>query len=171
MNRKVLWIGAALVVPLVAFLALAFRHDPRIVESPLVGKPAPEFRLRSLAGEEVALAELAGRPVVLNFWATWCQPCIAEHPVLVEHSRRYAGRVRFVGVIYDDDPEAIRRFVERYESWGPNLVDPGSEAAIRYGVYGAPETFFIDARGIVRRKITGPMGPALLDAYLREILG
>lgn len=170
MNRKVLWIGAALVVPLVVFLALAFRGDPRIVESPLVGKPAPEFQLRSLAGEEVVLSELAGEPVVLNFWATWCQPCVAEHPVLVEFSRRYRERVRFVGVIYDDEAEDIRRFVERYESWGPNLEDPGSEVAIRYGVYGAPETFFIDREGIVRRKVTGPMGPAGLESYLTELL-
>jgi cytochrome c biogenesis protein CcmG/thiol:disulfide interchange protein DsbE len=169
-NRKVLWIGTALVVPLVGFLAFAFRNDPRIVKSPLVGQPAPEFRLRALDGEELALSEIAGQPVMVNFWATWCQPCIAEHPVLLEAARRHAGRVRFVGVIYDDEPEAIRRFVERHGSWGPNLEDPGAEAAIRYGVYGAPETFFIDGQGVVRRKVTGPMGPSHLDAYLAEIL-
>lgn len=170
MNRKVLWVGALLVVPLVVVLALSFGHDPRLIESPLVGEPAPAFDLRSLEGERVALETLAGTPVVLNFWATWCQPCIAEHPVLVEYARRYDGRVRFVGVIYQDDSELIRRFVETRGSWGPSLVDPGSEVAIRYGVYGAPETFFIDGDGVVRRKVTGPMGPGMLDAYLAEVL-
>lgn len=170
MNRKVLWVGALVVVPLVVFLALSFGHDPRLIESPLVGQPAPAFDLRSLEGERVALDTLAGAPVVLNFWATWCQPCIAEHPVLVEYAQRYAGRVHFVGVVYQDDSELIRSFVERRGAWGPSLVDPGSEVAIRYGVYGAPETFFIDRDGIVRRKVTGPMGPAMLDAYLAEVL-
>ena len=170
MNRKVLWVGGLVVVPLVVFLALSFGHDPRLIESPLVGDPAPAFDLHSLDGEAVSLPALAGRPVVLNFWATWCQPCIVEHPVLVESARRYEGRVHFVGVIYQDDGELIRRFVEQRGSWGPSLVDPGSEVAIRYGVYGAPETFFIDRQGVVRRKVTGPMGPSMLDAYLAELL-
>jgi cytochrome c biogenesis protein CcmG/thiol:disulfide interchange protein DsbE len=169
-NRRVLWVGALLVVPLVVFLALSFGHDPRFVESPLLDRPAPSFDLRSLDGDSVTLAGLAGRPVVLNFWATWCQPCIAEHPVLVASARRYADRVHFVGVIYQDEADLIRRFTERRGSWGPSLVDPASEVALRYGVYGAPETFFIDGEGVVRRKVTGPMGPGMIEAYLEEVL-
>lgn len=170
MNARVLWIGALIVVPLVVFLGLSFGHDPHLIDSPLIDKPAPPFALRSLDGEEVSLAQMGGQPVVLNFWATWCQPCVAEHPVLQEYARRYAGKVHFVGVIYQDESSNIRSFVERRGGWGPSLVDPGSQVAIRYGVYGAPETFFIDRDGVVRKKVTGPMGPGILDAYLSEVL-
>lgn len=169
MNRVALGVGGALVLPLLGFLALAFRADPHSIESPLVGKPAPDLRLADLEGRKVDLADLAGRPVVINFWATWCQPCIAEHGVLLDGAERSADRVQFLGIIYQDEPELIREFLQIRGAWGPSLLDPGSEVAIRYGVYGAPETFFVDAQGVVRRKVTGPLTRGALDAYLEEV--
>ncbi len=170
MNRWVLVVGAALVVPLVVFLGLGFRADPHEIASPLLGKPAPELRLADLEGHTIDLAELAGRPVVVNFWSTWCPPCIAEHGVLLDGARRYGERVRFLGVVYQDDPDLIRDFVAQRGAWGPSLLDPGSEVAIRYGVYGPPETFFIDAQGVIRRKVIGPVARGALDVYLAEML-
>ena len=82
MNRKVLIVGTLIVVPLLVFLALSFGKDPRAIESPLVDAPAPGFSLEDLDGLPVTLEELEGRPVMINFWATWCQPCVVEHPVL-----------------------------------------------------------------------------------------
>jgi cytochrome c biogenesis protein CcmG/thiol:disulfide interchange protein DsbE len=170
MNRKVLIVGALIVTPLLIFLALSFGKDPRAIDSPLVGKAAPEFALRGLDGEMIQLADLRGRPVVLNFWATWCQPCIVEHPVLQAGARQYQGQVEFVGVIYQDDPEKIRGFVERRGAWGPSLVDEAGTVAIAYGVYGAPETFFIDGDGMIVRKVTGALHPNELASQLNGML-
>ncbi len=155
MNRKVLLIGLILVAPLLAVLASGLRHDPREVVSPLIGRPAPGFTLADLDGRTLRLEDLHGQPAVVNFWATWCQPCAAENPIFSALARRYAGRVRFVSVIYQDTPEAIRAYERERGRWGSTLVDPESRTAIRYGVYGVPETFLIDSRGLIREKVTG----------------
>jgi len=169
-NRIVLLVGALLVVPLLVFLAIGFRFDPRAIDSPLIGQPAPLFELADLDGDVVSLADLRGTPVVINFWATWCQPCIVEHPVLQAEARRWEGRVRFLGVIYQDQPEPIRSFLARRGTWGPALVDPGSRVAIAYGVYGAPETFVIDPEGRIVDKITGLVDPRRLTRLLEPML-
>ena len=135
-----------------------------------IGSQLPEFELESLAGGEVASSSLAGKTVVVNFWATWCQPCVVEHPVLVDGARRYDGRATFLGVIYQDEPEKIQRFIDRAGDWGPTLVDPESKVAIGYGVYGAPETFFIDPEGIIVEKVTGAMSPTFLSRRIESLL-
>jgi cytochrome c biogenesis protein CcmG/thiol:disulfide interchange protein DsbE len=170
MNRTVLIVGALLITPLLIFLALSFGKDPRAIDSPLIGKPAPDFALETLDGELVRLADLKGQPVVINFWATWCQPCIAEHPVLQEGARRYAGRVQFLGVIYQDEPESIRSFIRQRGAWGPSLVDDDGTVAIAYGVYGAPETYFVDSAGVIVEKVTGPVYPKVLASLLDGLL-
>ncbi len=169
MNRTVLIVGTLITVPLLVFLALSFGKDPRAIDSPLIGKPAPAFALRDLDGQPLSLADLRGQPAVLNFWATWCQPCIVEHPVLMTAAREYAGRVRFVGIVYQDEPELIRRFQVERGAWGPALVDPDGSVAIAYGVYGAPETFFLDSTGTVRRKVTGALGRMQLASLIEEL--
>ncbi|MEO8277751.1 MAG: TlpA disulfide reductase family protein [Thermoanaerobaculia bacterium] len=170
MNRKVLFAGLVLVVPLLLVLASGLRHDPHEVLSPLIGRNAPAFELVDLDGRTIRLADLAGQPVVLNFWATWCPPCVEETPDLVALARRFSGRVRFVGVVYMDSAEAIRRFEGKNGAWGPNLADPEARTAIRYGVYGAPETFLIDAHGVIRDKITGAVNREALARTLDGLL-
>jgi cytochrome c biogenesis protein CcmG/thiol:disulfide interchange protein DsbE len=170
MNKKVLLVGGLVSLPLLVFLAISFRFDPRQIDSPLIGKQAPGFVLQDLEGNEVNLEALRGKPVLLNFWATWCQPCIVEHPVLQAGARRYRDRVHFLGVIYQDETDAIRRFIRQRGSWGRSLVDPDVKVGIAYGVYGAPETFFIDSSGIVVEKVTGPVSPARLDQILGALL-
>jgi cytochrome c biogenesis protein CcmG/thiol:disulfide interchange protein DsbE len=169
-NRTALIVGVLVITPLLIFLALSFRSDPRDIASPLIGKTAPLFTLQDLEGEVYSLEELRGQPVVINFWATWCQPCIAEHPVLVAASRRYEGRVKFLGVIYNDEPELIQRFVQQMGAWGPSLVDENLSVALAYGVYGAPETFFIDASGTIVDKATGAMSPQFVVNLLESLL-
>lgn len=169
MNRKVLIAGAFLVIPLILLLVLGLRRDPTIIDSPLVGKQAPPFDLTTFDGAQVISRQsLSGRPAVINFWASWCAPCYAEHPVLVNASRDLAGEVSFVGVIYEDTDENIERFLSRMPPFGPTLTDPGGKAAIAYGVYGAPETFFLDSDGVVVAKHTGALTPELMESYLRQ---
>ncbi len=170
MNRRVLVFGVFLVVALVAVLAQGFGRDPRRVISPLLNQPAPEFELVNLDGEPVSLESFRGRPVLINFWATWCQPCIAEHGSLQRLATRFEGRVEFLGVIYQDEERLIRSFLAQRGAWGRTLVDPGSLVAIRYGVYGAPETFLIDKNGVVAHKITGQLSEARVSALLGDLL-
>jgi len=170
MNRLVLLFGSLIVVPLLVFLALSFGKDPRALDSPLVGKPAPNFALRGMDGKLVQLEELRGQPVFLNFWATWCQPCIAEHPVLRAVAKRYAGRVQFLGVVYHDEVEKIEAFLSSSGEWGPTLLDLDGSVAVAYGVYGAPETFFIDSEGVIVEKLVGTVHPDFLSRKLDNLL-
>jgi cytochrome c biogenesis protein CcmG/thiol:disulfide interchange protein DsbE len=167
--RNVL-IVAAVVVPLLVLLALGFRFDPHEVPSVLPGRPAPACALTDLEGAPQTLARLRGRPVVLNFWSTWCVPCEAEHHLLQSAARAYGDRVHFVGVVYQDEPEATRRYLARNGSAYLQLLDPGSRCSIDYGVAGVPETFFIDAGGVVRHKQAGPVTAAILRASIEPLL-
>jgi cytochrome c biogenesis protein CcmG/thiol:disulfide interchange protein DsbE len=170
MNRTVLIIGLLIVTPLLIFLALSFGKDPRALDSPLVGKTAPNFSLQTLDGDTVELDDYRGKPIFLNFWATWCQPCIVEHPILQAGARQFDGRVQFLGVVYHDETAKIRAFINSRGEWGPTLLDTDGSVAVSYGVYGAPETFLIDENGIIVEKHVGPFSPDLLFRKLNEIL-
>jgi cytochrome c biogenesis protein CcmG/thiol:disulfide interchange protein DsbE len=159
-ERKIAWVpltvGLVIALPLLWLFARGFSFDPKDVASPLIGKPAPAFALEGLDGERVSLESLRGRPIVVNFFASWCVPCRQEHGELVLAARQLGERARFVGVIYEDEPDLIRPWLGRRAAY-PTLVDPGGQMAIAYGVYGVPETFFIDAGGIIRDKAKGPV--------------
>ena len=170
MNRVVLAVGALVAAPLLIFLALSFRSNPNVIESPLLGTAAPAFELLDLDSGSRRLGDLKGKPVVLNFWASWCVPCVAENAVLADAARRYAGQVGFVGIVYQDDPVRIRMFQAQLGKWGPALMDPAGRTAIAYGVYGVPETFFIDRNGTIVHKITGAVDRASLERVLRDML-
>ena len=162
-NVPILVGGLALAVALVALLASGFGRDPHALPSMLESHPAPPFALVDLDGKPWDLASLRGRPVVLNFWSTWCQPCKLEHPLLQEAARA-TPEVVWLGVLYGDEPEKARRFLASGGSTYPTLVDPEGRVAIDYGVTGVPETFFVDADGVILRKVTGPLsGPALAE--------
>ncbi len=170
MNRKVLLVGLAITLPLIGLLGFAFRHDPNIVDSPLIGKQAPAFRLADLDGNVVDLDAFRGQPVIVNFWSTYCPPCIVEHPLLMAGAQRWHGEIQFLGVIFQDDPELIARFNTEYGSWGPSLIDDGGRVAIAYGVYGPPETFFIDRNGTIVDKAIGAVSPTQLLEVAHRML-
>lgn len=171
MNWKILAAGGLVVIPLVWVLAEGFGRNPRALPSVLEGKPAPSFALETLDGEKVSLADLRGSPVVLNFWATWCTPCLQEHPLLLEAARRYTSRgVTFLGVLYGDEPPAARTYLKKHGSAYPTLLDPAHRTAIDYGVGGVPETFFIDRNGQVVLKVSGPVTPDTLVGTLEAML-
>ncbi len=167
-NWKVLGFGLAMIAALVWVLASGFGKDPHALPSVLEGKPAPLFTLQDLDGNPVSLVNLRGKPVVLNFWASWCSPCAYEHPVLLEGSKAFPD-VTFLGVLYGDTEEAARSFLRQRGSAYPNLQDPGQRVAIDYGVAGVPETFFIDAGGMIVTKVTGPVNRSALARALELI--
>lgn len=169
LNKRVLALGLVVVVPLLAVLLLNLGRDPHAVRSPLVGRAAPPFTMTPVGGGvPVSLESLHGRPVVLNFWATWCVPCFQEHPVL---NRTAAARrdVVFYGVVYQDEEQRIADFLQRQGSTYPTLVDPGSRAAIAYGIAGVPETYFIDRSGTIVDKFAGALTQQALDERLARI--
>jgi cytochrome c biogenesis protein CcmG/thiol:disulfide interchange protein DsbE len=171
-NRKVLLAGLAVVVPLIALLVLNVGRNPHAIDSPLVTRKAPPFALVPLGGgDPVRLADLKGKPVVVNFWATWCVPCIQEHPVLVSAARSLGQEVQFLGVVYQDEESNVRQWLRRHGSAYPSLMDPDSKAAIAYGIFGVPETYFIDPGGTIVAKHVGPLDGPTLMARLRQARG
>jgi cytochrome c biogenesis protein CcmG/thiol:disulfide interchange protein DsbE len=157
---------------LVIVLAKGFGRDPHQVPFMLRGQPAPTFSLRTLqSGDVVTLAALRGKPVVLNFWSTWCGPCRLEHPVLEWGFREYGSQAQFLGAIFEDTEENARAYISRHGSPYPQLVDPRSQMAVDYGVAGVPETYFIDSNGVILDKHVGPMDQATLAARMRSLLG
>jgi len=147
-----------------------FGIDPGLRASVLIGKPMPQLTLEQLeGGPPVALSSLAGKVSVINFWASWCFPCQAETPLLLAAARQYAG-VQFVGVVFQNRPEDAISFLDRFGRGYLHLTDPDSRAAIGFGVFGVPETFFVDADGIIVAKITGPLNPESLTSTLDAVL-
>jgi cytochrome c biogenesis protein CcmG/thiol:disulfide interchange protein DsbE len=168
-NRRVLIAGLVIVLPLLGLLFANLGRDPHRVDSPLVGKPAPPFSLTPVGGgSPVTLDSLRGRPIVLNFWATWCVPCFEEHPVLVRAASALGQDVHFVGVIYEDEEAKVRAFLKERGGSYPSYMDEGGKTAIAYGVYGVPETYFISPDGTIVEKYVGPLNEATLAALLTK---
>jgi cytochrome c biogenesis protein CcmG, thiol:disulfide interchange protein DsbE len=156
------------VIPVLLLLAYGFWTNPHDIPSPLIGRPAAKFTLTSFAGAPISLGEYRGRVVLLNFWASWCVPaCYDEAPTLERTWRAYKDRgVAVLGIDVQDKEEPARKFLAQFGHTFPNAPDPGGRVAVDYGVYGVPETFFIDRQGRVRFKQVG----ALTDAVARERL-
>ncbi len=173
LNVKALAIGLVAVTPLIVLLALGFGRDPNVMDKPLLGKEAPPFALPRLAdGETIEFSSYVGKPTVINFWATWCVPCATEHPNLVEAARRYGDDVQFVGIVYQDKNEAVEAWLDRHGGRAyPTLIDVNAKAAIAYGVYGVPETYFIDANGVIRDKHVGPIPWPVLQDQVAKLKG
>ena len=170
LNRRVLLLGGAVVAPLLAILLLNLGRDPHAIRSPLVGRPAPPFALAPVGGGPPVTSEaLKGRPAVVNFWATWCAPCLDEHAVLVQTASALRGDVQFLGVAYEDEEDRVKAFLARYGASYPSLLDPDGKAAIAYGVAGVPETYFIDAAGVIRAKVAYPLNAETMAENLRKV--
>lgn len=169
MNRAVLVLGALLVVPLVAVLLVNLGRDPRAIQTPMIGRPAPPFALPEVGSTRtISLADFRGKPVVVNFWATWCVPCYAEHEVLRSTAAAMGDNVHFLGIVYDDTEQNIQKFLAQNGAAYPALMDAGGKTAIAYGVYGVPETFFIDANGKIVEKFEGALDYGSIQANIRR---
>ena len=140
--------------------------------SPLIGKPAPDISLQDLDGNTLRLADLRGKPVVLNFWASWCIPCRDEFPQFVAARGEHAAQdLQLLGVVHNDAADAARAFAAAQGALWPMLMDPANSAWNAYaGSAGVPMTFFIDREGIVRAASLGPVTAAGLKQQLATIL-
>jgi len=172
-RRRGLFIGlslAAIAAVLLFVLAKGFGRDPHEVPFQLRGKPAPDFTLKRLDnGTPVKLSDLKGKPLVLNFWASWCGPCKMEHPVVTMAAQRFGQEVQFFGVVFEDTEENARAFAGAPDPRFPQLLDERSRMAVDYGVTGVPETYFIDAGGIIRDKVAFPIDPATMMKKLAAL--
>jgi cytochrome c biogenesis protein CcmG/thiol:disulfide interchange protein DsbE len=160
-------------VGVLALLAYGFSREPGRIDSPLIGGPAPDFTLELLDGGRLELSELRGRPVLVNFWASWCYPaCWNEAPRLEAAWQQYRDRgVMVVGVVYQDTAENAREFVRKHGKTYPNGLDPAGRVALDFGVYGVPETFFIDGTGVIADKHIGEIPTSTLVTKIEALLG
>ena len=164
MRWKIVFVGFLITAPLFLILASGFGNNPHAVPFMLLDKPAPAFELQTLDGSTIDLVSLAGKPVVLNFWSTWCEPGKLEHELLQRASNHYGESVQFLGVVYEDSAEAAREYLKTKTNLYPQLVDPGSRTALDYGISGVPESFFITSNGHVLHKQAGVVtGPLIIE--------
>jgi cytochrome c biogenesis protein CcmG, thiol:disulfide interchange protein DsbE len=170
MNRKLLVPLASFVV-LVGFLLVGLSLNPREVPSPLVGQPAPQFKLARLHQPESLLGptDLQGQVWLLNVWASWCVSCRVEHPLLVELSR--SKLVPLVGLNYKDKPDEGRAWLAQHgDPYDVSVVDRDGRVGIDWGVYGVPETFVVDKAGTIRYKHIGPVDAAALEKKILPLV-
>jgi cytochrome c biogenesis protein CcmG/thiol:disulfide interchange protein DsbE len=154
------------------FLAIGLTLDPREVPSPLIGKPAPALRLPEVgdAARTLDIAELKGQVFVLNVWASWCPSCRQEHPVLLDLAKR--NRVPLYGLDYKDERSAALAWLAFHggDPYTASGFDADGKTGLDWGVYGVPETFVIDKRGVIRHKFTGPLTAAQVETELLPLV-
>ena len=165
---------ARFLIPLVAFLALlglfyaGLSLNPREVPSPLINKPAPEYTLPRLhvANTQMGSEDLRGQVYMFNVWASWCVACRQEHPLLVELSKQQL--LPIIGLNYKDENAAAMNWLSQLgDPYSASLVDADGRVGIDWGVYGVPETFLVDKKGVIRYKQIGPITP---QAWQQEML-
>ena len=172
------------VLPIVGILAMVallvyvfnsrFGQDPRLVDSPLIGQPVSDMTFDYLEQDGTfSFADQRGTVLVVNFFASWCFPCRSEHDDLTGTAAAYSDRgVHFVGIVYQDEPEQASGFLDEFGR-GTNysyVVDPESRAIVELGVFGVPETYIIDANGIIQGKIAGEVNATVLSRALDQVL-
>lgn len=160
-----------LFIALSVFLAIGLKLNPREIPSPLIDKPAPAFTLPILAAPERSLsqADLKGKVWLLNVWASWCVSCREEHPLLKQLAK--LNKVTLVGLNYKDQADAAQGWLTKQGNpYTVSVMDSDGRTGIDYGVYGVPETFVIDKRGVVRYKHTGPIQPGDLEKLFLPLI-
>ncbi|MEQ1673576.1 MAG: DsbE family thiol:disulfide interchange protein [Candidatus Nitrotoga sp.] len=165
------FIPLAIFVVLVTFLWIGLTLNPREIPSPLIGKPAPAFKLVQLHETDKVIApdHLRGKVWLLNVWASWCVTCLQEHPLLVELARQNI--VPIYGLNYKDQREAGMAWLRQHGN--PYILsahDLDGRVGIDYGVYGVPETFVIDKAGIIRHKVIGAITPEIVEDKLLPLI-
>lgn len=145
---------------LAVFLAVGLKLNPKEIPSPLIDKPAPAFALPILSSPEKILkqSDLQGKVWILNVWASWCISCRDEHPILLQLAQQNI--LPIVGLNYKDEAPAAQLWLQKQGNpYSVSVMDSDGRVGIDYGVYGVPESFIIDKRGVIRYKHTGPVSP------------
>jgi cytochrome c biogenesis protein CcmG/thiol:disulfide interchange protein DsbE len=172
-RRVAPWIAAAVGAVVLFVVVVAAQSEPaesRIADSPLVGRAAPAAAGDAVFGPQTSLADLRGKYVLVNFFATWCVPCRKEHPELVQFARDHAerGDATVLQVVYGDRSSTVRSFLAKNGAEWSVLDDPKGAIALDWGVRGLPESYLVDPSGFVRLKITGGATTSLLERVLRN---
>ena len=137
----------------------------------MVNRPAPDFSLTTFEGAKISMEDLRGKPVIINFWASWCPPCRIEAPLLERTWRAYKNRgLIFLGINIQDRKEDALSYIREFDITFPNAPDPTGEVTIDYGVSGLPVTFFISRKGEVVRRWVGAVEPGVLISSIEEIM-
>ena len=161
------YLGPRLVA--VALLAFGFSRDARYITSPLLAKPATPFSIELFNGGKLRLEDLHGKAIFLNFWASWCPPCRAEARDLEAAWQKLKDKnVVFIGVALQDTDQASLEFLKEFEVTYPNGKDESGKIAIDYGVWGIPESFFIDPQGRITYKHVGAIRAVMVTEKLLE---
>lgn len=161
-------IPLVLFVVLAVFLALGLNLNPRDIPSPFIGKTAPVFSAPKLTApaEKLSTSDLKGRVWLFNVWASWCVSCREEHPVLNQLAKQHA--VEIIGLNYKDEPDEAKKWLDTLGNpYNVSILDQDGRIGIDWGVYGVPETFVIDKKGIIRLKYTGPI---TMEAWQQKLL-
>jgi cytochrome c biogenesis protein CcmG/thiol:disulfide interchange protein DsbE len=162
-------ITMVIIVPFVWLLAYGFKRDPRYIVSPLIGHKAPPFTVTLFDGKTVSLADLKGKAVFLNFWSSWCPPCRAEARDLEAAWQNLRGEdIVFLGIDIQDTEENALAFLKEFNVTYPNGRDASGQISVDYGVWGIPESFFIDPQGAITYKHVGGIGSAIVTTKLGE---
>ncbi len=173
MNRFILPLGGFLLLVVVLYFGVQNSPNRSTLTSVLIGRQAPEFALPSLANpaESITTKSLLGKPWVLNVWATWCVSCRVEHKTLMEISQ--LGQAPIIGLNWKDDNDLAHQWLTQLGNpYTQIAVDHDGRKAIDWGVYGAPETFLIDAEGKVQYRLAGPMTHEIWEReFLSRIQG
>lgn len=157
------WTDANQAVPLEAAV-------PQSGAIPQIGEPAPDFQLMDLNGNPVRLSDFEGRPVVINFWATWCPPCRAEMPDIQAVHSEYGDRAVILAVNIMEHPQTVNDYFQRVGLDFTALLDTGGEVTGRYRIVAVPTTYFIAADGTVADRNVGPMTKSLIESKLQKVL-
>ena len=164
------WVAAGviglIVLGLLGYALVGVSSDP-----PQIGGPVPDFQLTALDGSPMNLSEQQGKPVVVNFFASWCSPCREEAAALEQTWRAYQDRgVQFFGIAYKDADSKAQAFLDEFDVSYPSTVDPSNRTARAYGLTGVPETFVIDQQGLLVRHFLGPISQTQLSQELDTLL-
>ena len=158
---------AALLGLVVLFAGYSLHRGAKVIPAALVGKPAPSLTLPRLAdGTATPIRALLRGPTLVNFYASWCAPCVQESPALMALK---AEGVRIVGVAYEDKPEATAAFLQRFgDPYAEILLDPEGRAGVEFGTTGVPETYAVDSAGVIRAKVALPITAAQAEDLLSK---
>lgn len=171
--KKLLYVAPlALLVAMAAMFAVGLQKDPSAIPSVLIDRPVPQFALDALPDRPGALSSdaLKGDVSLVNIFGSWCVACLAEHPVL--NAIQQSGFVSIHGIAWrEKDPRDATRWLARHgDPYDLIGADPDSRVAIDFGVTGAPETFVVDAQGVIRYKHVGPITPEVWDRTLKPLI-
>lgn len=164
--KKIYWIGAGGIFVLAVAAAVLLNKG----SNPKELQPAPDFSVQIIGGKRVSLQNFRGKPLVVNFWASWCPSCREEMPALANVASRYGNRVRFLGIIFQDTEANAIAFEKQAKIPYKSALDPGGKAAAVYKISGVPETFVIDSKGRLRYSWIGAIDEKRLTDFVESVL-